>query len=74
MLPQDTVRATCHFPSYRAPVTLRSLPAASSNFAEIPYLALVLLQGSLANMVHPAQQAPAAPPLALHPRRNISSP
>lgn len=39
MLRQDTVhtvRVTCHFPSYRAPVPLRSVSAASSNFTEIP--------------------------------------
>lgn len=47
MLPQDMVRATCHFPSYRASVPLRSLPAASSNFDEIPHLAPVLLQNVL---------------------------
>lgn len=74
MLRQDMVRVTCHFPSYRAPVPLRSLSAASPNFAEIAYVALVLLQRSQANLTRPPQQVPAAPPLAPHPRRNISSP
>lgn len=74
MLRQDMVRVTCHFPSFRAlcpldlfllhrPTLLRSHMSRSSYF-----------KMSQANLTRPPQQVPAVPPLAPHPRRNISSP